>query len=114
WPWGRDARGGVVPVALHHGRQVPRVPRGPVQVIVVLGLLLLPHVERLVQHDEAHAVGEIEQLGGGRVVRRTQRVVAHVPHDLQLLLQCSCVHRCTTALDVVMRVTATYYYILAM
>ena len=96
----------MIAVASHHVGQVALVPRIPVQVVVVFRLLLLPHVEGFVQHDEAHAIGEIEQLGGRRIVRRADRVDAHVAHDLELPLERARVHRRAEGAEVVVQAHA--------
>src|SRR5439155_232066 len=51
---------GMIAVAQHHIRQVAHMPRVPIEMVVVLGLFLLPHVERFVHDNEAHPVGQIE------------------------------------------------------
>ena len=79
-----DAR--VVPVAPDHVAQVALAPLGEVLAVAVLDLRLAPHVEGLVQDEEAHPVGGVEQLGRGRVVARADGVRAHALQDLELAL----------------------------
>ena len=54
------------------------------QVVVVRRLRLVPHVERLVQHDEAHAVGQVQQFRRRRIVARADRIGAHLAQQFQL------------------------------
>ena len=61
--------------------------------VVVSVLALVPAVEGLVHHEQAEAVGDIEKLGRGRVVRRAERVHAHVLEHLEPLLDGAVVHR---------------------
>ena len=89
------------------------MPRVPIEMVVVLGLFLLPHVERFVHYDEAHPVGQIEQLGRGGVVRRADRVGAHRPHDLELSLDRAGVHRGAQRAQIVVQAHAADLYRLA-
>ncbi len=76
----------MVPVAPDHVPQVALAPLGEVLAVAVLDLRLAPHVEGLVQDEEAHPVGGVQQLGRGRVVARADRVRPHPLQDLQLAL----------------------------
>ena len=97
---------GMIAVAPHHVREVAHMPRVPVEMIIEGRLLLLPHVERFVEDDEAHAVGQVEQLGRRRVVRRAYRVDAHRPHDLELPFDRAGVHGRAQGAQVVMQAHA--------
>ena len=79
-----DAR--VVAVPPDHVAQVALAPLGEVLAVAVLDLRLAPHVEGLVQDEEAHPVGGVQQLGRGRVVARADGVRAHALQDLELAL----------------------------
>ena len=50
-------------------------------------LVLAPGVERFIQDQEAHLVGEVEQFGRGRIVAGADGVAAHVAEHLELPLQ---------------------------
>ena len=76
------------------------------------GLLLAPHVKGLVHHDEAHAVAQVEQLGGGRVVRTADAVAAHLLQYLQLALDGTGVDRRAQAAQVVVHAHAVYLDVL--
>jgi hypothetical protein len=77
----------VVAVAADHVAQVALAPLREVLAVAVLYFRPAPHVEGLVHHQEAHAVGELEQLRRGRVVARADRVRAHALQDLELALE---------------------------
>ena len=77
---------GVVAVARHHVADVGRRPLAEEAGVVVLVLGLVPAVERLVHHQEAHPIGHVQQLRRGRVVGRAKRVDAHALEHLQVLL----------------------------
>ena len=79
-----DAR--VVAVARHHVADVGRRPLTEEAGVVVLVLGLVPAVEGLVHHEEAEAIGDVEQLRRGRVVGRAERVDPHVLEHLEALL----------------------------
>ena len=57
--------GGMVAVAHHEVAQVFLMPFGEITGIVVGGLLLAPHVECLVHHEQAERVAKFEQFGSG-------------------------------------------------
>ena len=48
--------------------------------------LIVPLVKAFVPNHEPHPIAKIEQLGRRRVVACTNRINAHVAHDLQLSL----------------------------
>ena len=75
---------GMIAVALDHVLDVALRPVAEVEAVVVRGLGLGPGVERLVQDQDAEAVGDVEQLGRGRVVRGADGVHAHALQDLHL------------------------------
>ena len=54
--------------------------------VVVLGLCDPPLVEGLVQYDHAEPVAGVEEGGGVGVVRRSDRVVSALLHELDLAL----------------------------
>ncbi len=97
---------GMIAVAQHHVREVAHVPGVPIEMVVVLGLFFLPHIEGFVQHDETHPVGQVEQLGRRWVVRRAYRVDAHRPHDLELPFDRTRVHGRTQGAQIVMQADA--------
>lgn len=55
--------------------------------VVERRLLGHPHVEGLVHDQEAHAVGELQQLGRRRIVASAQGVGAHLREQLELALE---------------------------
>ena len=65
---------GMVAVAHHRVGGVADVPFLEVEVVVVWVLGHRPAVEHLVHDEEAHAVGQIQKLRRGRVVRRADGV----------------------------------------
>ena len=69
------------------------MPVGEDLVEVERCLLQGPHVERLVEHEEAEAIREREQLGRRRIVARADRVSAHLPKDLELSLGSALIER---------------------
>ena len=58
-----DAR--VIAVTPHHVPQILFGPIGKEQVVVIRRLLFRPAVEGFIQDQEAHPVGQVEQLGAG-------------------------------------------------
>ncbi len=70
--------GRVVAVAADHGAEVGLVPPREIDGVVVLLFRNGPGVEGLDLDEEAHAVAEIEQLGGGGIVGGADGVDAHV------------------------------------
>ena len=83
----------MIAVATNHVRQIALMPLRKVEVIVEFRLLLPPHVERLVHHDEPHAIGKVEKLRRGRIVRRPDGIHAHSAHDLELALERAVIDR---------------------
>ncbi len=75
--------GRVVAVAAHEVRQVALRPLGEVPVVALLDLAHGPLVERLGHDQEAHAVAQVEELGGRRVVRGADGVRPHRLQDLE-------------------------------
>ena len=98
--------GGMVAVAADEVGQVALVPFIEVAGIVVRRLLLAPHVEGLIHHDEAHAVAEVQQLRCGRVVRTADAVAAHLLQNFQLTLQGTDIDGRTQATQVVVHADA--------
>ncbi len=78
---------GVIPFSPDHGLQVPGVPGVEEPAVIAGRLAPPPAVERLDHHQEAHAIGQIQQLGRGRIVRRPERVAAHLLEDFKLPLE---------------------------
>ena len=77
----------MIAVAAQQRAQVLLVPVGEEQVEVERRLLPLPEVERFVHHEKAHPVGQLEQLGRGRIVAGADGVAAHLPQRLELPLE---------------------------
>ena len=76
--------GGVVAVTQDEVGEVALMPFVKEAGVVVLGLLASPHVKRLVHDDESHCVAQVEQFGGGWVVRTTDGIDAHLFEDGEL------------------------------
>ncbi len=79
---GPGEHAGVQTVAAHEPAQVAFHER--LQRFVAAPARVVPLVEALVPHEEAHLVAEVQNFGRGRIVRGAQGVHAHVGHDLQL------------------------------
>ena len=93
----------MIAVAQQHIAQVALVPLVEVSRVVVGGLALAPHVKALVHHHQAHAVAEVEQLGGRRIVRHSYGVCTHVAHHGQLALDGAAVDHGAQGAGVVMQ-----------
>ena len=96
----------MVAVATQHRAQILLVPVGEDQVEVERCLLALPRIEDFVDHQQAHAVGELQQLRRRRVVAHAHRVRAHVAQDFQLALRRAHVEGRAQRTEVVMVVDA--------
>ena len=77
---------GVIAVAQHHGGYVARPPVGEPEMVVHAGLLLAPHIERLVHDQHADAVTHLEQRQRGRVVGDAHGVEAGLFEQRELAL----------------------------
>ena len=66
----------------------------------------VPLVEALVPHEDSHLVAEVENLLRRRVVRRPERVYAHVLHDFELATHRALVERHAKRPEVGMEVHA--------
>ena len=75
---------GMVAVAADEVAHQPLVPLVPVGGQVALHLLHLPLVERLGHHHQSQLVAEVQELRRGEVVRRANRVAAHLLQERQL------------------------------
>ena len=107
-----DEDGGMVAVAHDEVGEVTFVPLVEVAGIVVGRLLLAPHVKGFIHDDEAHAVAQVEQFGGRRVVRAADAVAPHLLQYLQLPLDGTRVDRRTQATQVVVHAHAVYLDVL--
>lgn len=76
----------MVSIAADHRPQVLLVPVREDQVEVERGLATVPDVERLIHHEKAHPVDELEQFGRRGIVRHADGVRPHVTQDLELPL----------------------------
>ena len=72
----------MVAVAAHELRELARDEI--LERLVAAPARLLPLVEALVPHEDAHLVAEVEQTRRGAVVACAQRVRAHIAHDGEL------------------------------
>ena len=72
-----DAR--VIAVAADHVGQIALAPLVEELAIAEARLVLAPLVERLVHHDDAHAVAHLEQLRRGRIVAGADGVARPSP-----------------------------------
>ncbi len=79
---GPGEHAGVQPVAAHEAAQVAF--HEWLQRFVAAPAGVVPLVEALVPHEDAHLVAEVQDLWRGRIVRGAQGVRPHVAHDLQL------------------------------
>ena len=96
----------VIAIAADPGAHVLLVPVAEDQVEVERRLPSLPDVEQLVHDEKAHAVRQVEQLGGGRIVGHADRVRTHLAEDLQLPLGGAGVERRAERAEVVVLVDA--------
>jgi hypothetical protein len=85
---GPEDDAGVVAVALHRVGGVVERPLLEVEMVVIGVLGDGPAVEHLLHDEKAHAVGEIEELGCGRVVRRADCVDAEGAESGEATLPC--------------------------
>ena len=77
----------MIALPTDHRLQILLVPL-VVEPAVVIGCFAAPPtVKRFDHHDHAQAVGQIEQLWSGRIVRGAERVAAHFLEDFQLPFQ---------------------------
>ena len=76
----------VVAVAFDEIFEVALVPFVEVGGVVELGFAFAPNVGEIGHYDESHLVAEVEQLGGGCVVRGADAVAAHCFQHLKLPL----------------------------
>ncbi len=74
---------GVVAVAEHGIARVCLGPLTEIEVVVAGVFGHRPHIEHLVHHQESHAVAEVEEFGGDRVVGGTDGVHAELLEGLQ-------------------------------
>ena len=70
------------------------------------GLAPLPHVEQLVDDENPHAVGQVEQLRRRRIVGHADRVGAHLDEHLELPFGGAQVERRPERAEIVMLVGA--------
>ena len=96
----------MVAVPADERAQVLLVPVREDEVEVERRLLPHPDVEGLVHDQEAHPVGQLEQLRRGRIVARADGVAAHLPQHLQLALGRARVERRAERAEVVVVVDA--------
>src|SRR5215831_5307940 len=76
----------MVPVAVDEVLYVPLVPFVEIIGVAVgadLALAHFPLIERLVHHEETHAVAQIQKLGGIRVMTGADGVATHFAQDFQ-------------------------------
>ena len=97
----------MVAIAPQHRAGIGLMPVGEDQVEVVRRLLLFPAVEHLVHDQEAHAVGQLQQLGRRRVMAHADGVGAHVAQDFQLALGRADIEGSAERAQVMMIVDAT-------
>ena len=77
-----DAR--MVIILLHHGLQIGLPLLLEVARVVILGLVDIPHVDKLVQYEHAEAVARLQRRLGAGVVCRADGVVARLLQQLHL------------------------------
>ena len=77
----------MVAVSPNERPHVLLVPVREDKVEVERGFLALPNVEALIHDEEAHAIGQIEQLGSGRIVGHPDGIRSHLAQDLELALR---------------------------
>ena len=93
--------------------EVRHVALGPLREILVIALGHLaerPLVERLGHDEKAQPIAEIEELRGGRIVRRADGVCAHRLERLQPALPDPERHRGTNCAAVMMQIDASELY----
>lgn len=78
----------MIAVALDGVSGVAKRPLFEVEVVVVGILGNGPTVEHLVHHEKAHAVGEVEELGRGWVVRGADSVDAEFAEGFEAAVPC--------------------------
>ena len=78
---------GMIAVAAQLRAPVLLVPVVEEQMIIVRPLAALPAIKRLVHHQHAHPVAQIEQFRRGRIVAGADGVAAHLLQNLNLPLQ---------------------------
>ena len=105
--------GGMVAVAQHKVGEVALRPLVEEAGIVVLSLAAAPHVERLVHDDESHGVAHGKEFGGGRIMRATDGVGAHLLEYPELAVEGVLIHRSAKASEVVVLTYTVYLHRLA-
>ena len=103
----------MIAIAAHEFAQIGVVPLLPVFGKAVADFGDLPHVEGFVHNEQAHAVGEFEQFGRGRVVAGADGVDAHRLHDFELALQGAAVDGGAERAEIVVQADAVELYGLA-
>ena len=101
----------MVAVAAHEARELARDE--VLQRLVAAPARLLPLVEALVPHEDAHLVAEVQDARRGAVVARAERVHAHVAHDGELAAHRVLVERHAERAEVGMQVDAVELHALA-
>ena len=69
----------MIAVPQHHRRNILLPPFIEVAAVIELDLVRLPHVERLIENQQAEAVARVQERGRRRVVRRAHRIHARRP-----------------------------------
>ncbi len=76
----------MIAVALHHARNMPfRIGQHARHAIHIVARRV-PLIESFVPDEEAHAVAQVKQLGGRRIMAGTHGIGPHVFHDFQFAL----------------------------
>ena len=70
--------------------------------VIEISLLLLPHIEGFVHHDEAHAVCEFQKFRRRRVVRSADAVDAHRLQDFELTFESAHIYSSAQAAQIMM------------
>ena len=74
----------MIAIASDFGAKIRLVPIVPEEVVIICYFSDFPTVERLVHHEDAHTVTEIEKFGSRRIVTRAEGVNSHFLENLQL------------------------------
>ena len=103
----------MVAVSPNERPHVLLVPVREDKVEVERGFLALPNVEALIHDEEAHAIGQVEQFGGGWIVRYPDGIRSHFAQDFELALCRALVERGAQRPEVMVLVDALDVHVLA-
>src|SRR5262249_19133698 len=82
----------MIAVAANECADIFFVPIRKEQMIIIARLSADPAVEGFIHHDEAEAIGDVEQFRSGRVMTGANSVTAHFFECFELTFECAAVN----------------------